>query len=307
MERIKLQAHAKINLSLDVTGKLENGYHTLQMIMQTISLCDEVILEKAQDGIEILCDDPSLPCDERNICHRAAKEFFEKNHIKAFTRDTDSKTHQQYTGVRIKIKKRIPVGAGLAGGSSNAAAVLKGLNILYGTNLNLHELAEIGLKCGADVPFCLYGGTCLAEGIGEKLTRLPSFADISVVLIVPEFSVSTEWVYKNYSLEDYKKHPDTKTLITAINSKDIEKVAREMVNVLESVTTVRYPEINEIKYTLKSCGALGSVMSGSGPSVFGLFENIEKARAAFDDLQKYYKQIYLVSTTDGGETYGENI
>jgi len=293
LERIKLTAHAKINLSLDVTGRLENGYHTLQMIMQTISLCDEVELEKAGERIEILCDNPDLPCDERNICHRAAREFFYK-------------TGLQGAGARIKIKKRIPVGAGLAGGSTDAAAVLKGLNILYHTNLQPGELAEIGLKCGADVPFCLYGGTCLAEGIGEKLTRLPSFSGVDVVVVMPEFSVSTEWVYKNYSMEDLKKHPDTKALIEAIKLKDIGKVARGMRNVLESVTTVKYPEINEIKHVLKTLGALGSMMSGSGPSVFGLFENIEKAGAAFNELKKIYKQVYLVSTTDGGEIYGKD-
>lgn len=293
MESIKLRAQAKINLSLDVTGRLENGYHTLQMIMQTISLCDEVFLEKTQEGIEILCDNHDLPCDEKNICHKAAKEFF-------------NQTNLQNAGVRIQIKKRIPIGAGLAGGSTDAAAVLKGLNILYNTNLHLSGLAEIGLKCGADVPFCLYGGTCLAEGIGEKLTRLPSFDGVSAVVVMPEFSVSTQWVYKNYSMEDSKKHPDTKALIEAIKSKNIEKVARGMRNVLESVTTVKYPEINEIKYVLKNLGALGSMMSGSGPSVFGLFENADKAGAAFNDLKKIYKQVYLVSTTDGGEIYGED-
>lgn len=323
MERIKLPAYAKINLSLDVTGKLENGYHTLQMIMQTISLYDEVMLEKTQEGIEIVCDNPYIPCDERNICYRAAKEFFDKNGIKALLQKADdnknfsektfdikydnNETYQQYAGVRINIKKRIPAGAGLAGGSADAAAVLKGLNILYGTNLKLDELAEIGVKCGADVPFCLYGGTCLAEGIGEKLTRLPSFSGVDAVVVMPEFSVSTEWVYKNYRMEDSKKHPDTRALIEAIKLKDIEKVARGMRNVLESVTTVKYPEINEIKKVLKKLGALGSMMSGSGPSVFGLFGNSEKARAAFNELKEVYKRTYLVSTTDGGEAYGENI
>lgn len=303
LERIRLEAHAKINLSLDVTGRLENGYHTLQMIMQTISLCDEVILEKTLEGIEIICDDPDLPCDERNICHRAAKEFFERTGI---ARNGSDKTCQKYTGVRIDIKKRIPAAAGLAGGSADAAAVLKGLNILYRIGLDLRGLAEIGVRCGADVPFCLYGGTCLAEGIGEKLTRLPSFSGVGVVVIVPEFSVSTEWVYRNYSMNDCKKHPDTSTLITAIKAGDIEKVARGMVNVLESVTVVKYPEINDIKLALRKSGAMGTLMSGSGPSVFGLFEAPGKARDAFEELKNRYKRIYLVSTTDGGEIYGED-
>lgn len=305
MERIKLLANAKINLSLDITGKLDNGYHLLQMIMQTISLCDEIVLEKIKEGIEISCDSPYVPCDERNICYKAAKEFFEKIRLKDLAGKADDRNYgQQYSGIRIDIKKRIPVGAGLAGGSTNAAAVLKGLNILYRTGLKQSELAEIGLKCGADVPFCLSGGTCLAEGIGEKLTRLPPFSNVYAVVITPEFSVSTAWVYNNYNMKDRKSHPDTKMLIQAVKLKDIEKVARGMRNVLESVTAVKYPEINEIKRQLRSYGALGSMMSGSGPSVFGLFENEEKARVAFDNLKKNYKRIYLVSTTDGGECYG---
>lgn len=320
MDRIKLLAHAKINLSLDVTGKLENGYHILRMILQTISLSDEVLIEKTQQGIEISCDNPYVPCDKRNICYKAAKEFFSKAGLITFAGESGHTQKQsgeacsnengsdgadrKITGVKIRINKRIPVGAGLAGGSADAAAVLKGLNVLYRTGFNQSELAEIGLKCGADVPFCLSGGTCLAEGIGEKLTRLPSFSNVSAVVVMPNFSVSTEWVYKNYSMEDRNKHPDTKMLIAAIKSRDIEKVARGMRNVLESVTTVKYPEIEEIKHMLKRCGALGSMMSGSGPSVFGLFENHEKARRAYNDLKKIYKRIYLVSTTDGGEIYG---
>jgi 4-diphosphocytidyl-2-C-methyl-D-erythritol kinase len=319
LERIKLFAQAKINLSLDVTGRLENGYHTLRMIMQTISLCDEVVLEKAREGIEILCDHPNLPCDERNICYKAAREFFMKTGIGAFGDGKNSdgtvsakgciceETGNLYAGVRINIKKRIPIGAGLAGGSSDAAAVLKGLNILYNTNLHPGELAEIGLKCGADVPFCIYGGTYLAEGIGERLTKLPSFSGVNAVVVKPDFSVSTAWVYKNYSLDELKERPDTDAIIDAIGTKDIAKVAGKMRNVLESVTAVKYPEINKIKHALKKLGALGSMMSGSGPAVFGLFENFEKANTAFEELRKIYKQTYLVSTTDGGEIYGENI
>lgn len=322
MERVKLTAHAKINLSLDVTGRLENGYHTLRMIMQTISLCDEVTVEKTREGIEIICDNPAVPRDERNICHRAAKEFFIANGLGGFEPKTgnsryfagqrsetgpDDEINRKSTGVRIYIKKRIPAGAGLAGGSADAAAVLKGLNILYNTGMQPGELAEIGLKCGADVPFCLYGGTCLAEGIGEKLTELPSFSGVSAVVVMPEFSVSTEWVYKNYSMEKQKEHPDTEKLVNAVKFRDVPTVAREMRNVLESVTAAEYPEINGIKDLLIKLGALGSMMSGSGPSVFGLFESTEKAGAAFNELKKIYRQTYLVSTTDGGEIYGENI
>lgn len=312
MKRIKLLANAKINLSLDVTGKLGNGYHTLQMIMQTVSLSDEITVEKISNGIEISCNIPYVPSDERNICYKAAKKFFEKAGLKTSATELcgsegSDKSLRQFAGARISIKKNIPVGAGLAGGSADAAAVLKGLNILFDTGFELSELSEIGLKCGADVPFCLYGGTYLAEGIGEKLTKLPNLNNVNIVIVKPDFSVSTEWVYKNYNFKEPKEHPDTKMIIEAVKAKDIKTVAREMKNVLESVTAVKYPEINEIKHLLRNRGALGSMMSGSGPSVFGIFENMEKASDAFNDLKKTYKQVYLVSTTDGGEAYGKDI
>lgn len=291
MRTITMSAPAKINLSLDVTGKLENGYHALETIMQTISLWDDVLLEKTVEGIGVFCDHPGVPCDAGNICDKAARAFFQKTSIPG--------------GVKIKIMKRIPVGAGLAGGSSDAAAVLKGLNALYDAELTQQELADIGVICGADVPFCLAGGTCLAGGIGEKLTRLPSFAGIHAVLVTPEFSVSTAWVFQNYRMDDPVRHPDTKQLIAAIRNRDVARVAGGMKNVLESVTAVKYPEIEGIKHELKSLGALGSVMSGSGSSVFGLFENREKAFRAISELRGQYGHINLVTTTDGGENYGE--
>ncbi len=283
MNFLTMSAPAKINLSLDITGKLESGYHTLEMILQTISLRDEILLWKRADGIEITCDHPEVPVGSGNICDKAAKAFFRKTGIQA--------------GVKIEIHKRIPIGAGLAGGSTNAAAVLKGLNALYETRLTQEALLDLGLQCGADVPFCLTGGTCLAKGIGEKLTVLPTFSGVPIVLIMPEFSVSTAWVYQNYRLDDPVKRPDTQTILSAIRHGDIEKVAREMRNVLESVTTVKYPEIEGIKRDLKKSGALGSMMSGSGPSVFGLFADEQQARQAFEMLKNQYCHTWLVSTT----------
>lgn len=282
MKVLTISAPAKINLSLDITGKLENGYHTLEMILQTISLKDEIMLEKQPEGVTIVCTHPLVPSDGSNICHKAARAFFLKTGIQG--------------GVKIQIQKRIPVGAGLAGGSSNAAAVLKGLNTLYETCLSEDELLEMGLQCGADVPFCLAGGTCLARGIGEKLTRLPSFGGVHAVLIMPEFSVSTAWVYQNYRMDDPVRHPDTQAILSALRAGDVAKVAREMKNVLETVTAVKYPEIEGIKRDLKNSGALGSLMSGSGPSVFGLFGDPEQARRAFAILQNQYEHIWLVKT-----------
>lgn len=286
MEQITIAAPAKINLSLDITGKLENGYHALDTIMQTISIEDKITLAKTGRQISVLCDHPQVPQGNGNICHKAAEAFFEKTALEG--------------GVIITIDKNIPVAAGLAGGSSDAAAVIKGLNLLYGTGLTQREMCEIGLKCGADVPYCIVAGTCRAKGIGEKLTKLPSFAGVYIVLVVPDFFVSTAWAYKNYDLNKTDEKPCTEELISYIRGRDIKNTAERMVNVLESVTAKKHPEIQEIKNDIKKSGACGSVMSGSGPSVFGLFENEEKARIAFSVIREKYNRSYLTLTVDGG-------
>lgn len=286
LEQITIAAPAKINLSLDITGKLENGYHALDTIMQTISIEDKITLAKTGRQISVLCDHPQVPQGNGNICHKAAEAFFEKTALEG--------------GVIITIDKNIPVAAGLAGGSSDAAAVIKGLNLLYGTGLTQREMCEIGLKCGADVPYCIVAGTCRAKGIGEKLTKLPSFAGVYIVLVVPDFFVSTAWAYKNYDLNSPDEKPCTEELISYIRGRDIKNTAERMANVLESVTAKKHPEIREIKHDIKKSGACGSVMSGSGPSVFGLFENEEKARIAFSVIREKYNRSYLTLTVDGG-------
>ena len=286
LEQITIAAPAKINLSLDITGKLENGYHALDTIMQTISIEDKITLAKTGRQISVLCDHPQVPQGNGNICHKAAEAFFEKTALEG--------------SVIITIDKNIPVAAGLAGGSSDAAAVIKGLNLLYGTGLTQREMCEIGLKCGADVPYCIVAGTCRAKGIGEKLTKLPSFAGVYIVLVVPDFFVSTEWAYKNYDLNKTDEKPRTEELISYIRGRDIKNTAERMANVLESVTAKKHPEIQEIKNDIKKSGACGSVMSGSGPSVFGLFENEEKARIAFSVIREKYNRSYLTLTVDGG-------
>jgi 4-diphosphocytidyl-2-C-methyl-D-erythritol kinase len=286
LEQITIAAPAKINLSLDITGKLENGYHALDTIMQTISIEDKITLAKTGRQISVLCDHPQVPQGNGNICHKAAEAFFEKTALEG--------------SVIITIDKNIPVAAGLAGGSSDAAAVIKGLNLLYGTGLTQREMCEIGLKCGADVPYCIVAGTCRAKGIGEKLTKLPSFAGVYIVLVVPDFFVSTAWAYKNYDLNKTDEKPRTEELISYIRGRDIKNTAERMANVLESVTAKKHPEIQEIKNDIKKSGACGSVMSGSGPSVFGLFENEEKARIAFSVIREKYNRSYLTLTVDGG-------
>lgn len=263
---ISLNAHAKINLSLDVLSRREDGYHNLQMIMQTIQLHDTVNVSEIQTGIEIQCQAPYVPNNSSNIAYKAAELLLGSYKINK--------------GVRIVIDKKIPVAAGLAGGSSDAAAVLKGINTLFNLGIELSELMKIGKTIGADVPYCLLGGTALAEGIGEKLTPIKPLENIPLVLVKPKIGVSTAWVYKNLNLDNISIRPDTKELITAIEEGNIRFVAENMSNVLESVTAPRYPIIDKIKKDLTDKGAIGSMMSGSGPTVFGIFENSTTAQAA---------------------------
>ena len=279
MKKTVTRAYAKINLSLDVLGRLENGYHEVQMVMQTVSLYDLVTVTKINEGIEISTNLPFLPVDKNNLAYKAAEEFFNYTNIKPC--------------VHIDISKRIPVGAGLAGGSSNASAVLKALNKLFDTKLSLKKLCELGVKIGADVPYCVLGGTRLAEGIGEKLSPLPKLMPCHIVLVKPSFSISTKTVYEKIdSLSDYR-HPDTNALIDGIVNRNIEKVASSMGNVLEEVSLSDYPILSKLKAELMELGAVGAQMSGSGPTVFGIFKTQEEAQNAKNQLWGKYKTVYI--------------
>lgn len=291
----KGEAPAKINLSLDVRDKLPNGYHRLTMIMQTIGLCDTVELALPDEGashppagpdIRLTCNggEPDMPTDQRNLAWQAAAAFFDR---------------VPGPGVHIRLTKRIPAAAGLAGGSADAAAVLRGLNQLTRHPLTRDGLARIGVGLGADIPFCLHGGTCLAEGIGELLTPLPSFAGHWLVLVKPSFSVSTPWVFKHLDLENLGERPPMDQLLQAVQRGDVAQIASDMRNVLESVTEPAHPEIAEIRRRLLSLGAIGSRMSGSGPSVFGLFLSEEEARKAQAELARTYAACWAVRTVDG--------
>lgn len=284
MGNIIIDSPAKINLSLDVIGKREDGYHLLEMIMQTISLYDKVKISKSSDMI-ITCNAQGVPCDKSNIAYRAAELMKNRFNIE--------------DNFKIEIEKNIPVAAGLAGGSTNGAAVIKGISELYSLNLSKDEMMDIGLKLGADVPFFFEGGTCLAEGIGEKLTKL---SDISCPLVVakPPIFVSTKYVYQNLKLDEIVVHPNTKRLIEYIKENNIRYLADSMVNVLESVTIKEYPIIQEIKNIMLEFGALGSMMSGSGPSVFGIFESVKDAQKCHNRLRDYIKEVYVVSTINKG-------
>ncbi len=283
---ISLNAHAKINLSLNVLGKREDGYHTLQMIMQTIQLHDTISIHQIPEGVEINCDAPYVPNNSSNIAYKAAEAMLYSFGIKS--------------GVRIDIQKRIPVAAGLAGGSTDAAAVIKGINELFKLGIDQKELMKLGKTIGADVPYCIMGGTALAEGIGEVLTPLPDFGGVAVLLIKPRVGVSTAWVYKNLDLSKVSERPEIDKLLTAIGDRDIRTLSSEMKNVLESVTVNKYPVIEKIKKELIRLGAAGSMMSGSGPTVFGIFEDTEKAKFAYERLKDGKDECILTQTVQAG-------
>lgn len=284
MDEIRLKALAKINLGLDVTGRREDGYHLVRMIMQTIHLFDSVQMHKiSEPGIQFTTNMRFLPADEHNLAYKAAKIIMDEFGITQ--------------GVHIDIKKCIPVSAGMAGGSTDAAAVLYGMNQLFELKLSFQQLSERGLTIGADVPYCLMRGTALAEGIGEKLTRLPSMPRCPVVIAKPGISVSTKWVYEGLKLNADTVHPDIKQLLTDIKRRDLKKMASHMGNILETVTIKEYPVIAKIKKNLTAHGALTALMSGSGPAVFALFEDRAKAKKAADALRSsgLARQIYVTT------------
>lgn len=279
---MKTKAYAKVNIALDVIGKREDGYHLLKMIMQAIDLYDEIIVEKIDKGIKINCNKPYVPTDERNLAYKAAKLFIDKFNINS--------------GVSITIKKNIPVSAGLAGGSTDCAAVLKLMNSIFKTNLTDQELMDLGVKLGADVPYCIVGGTALCEGIGEKITKIKPFKDKILVLVKPPFGVSTKAVYQDFDLSKVVFHPDVEGLIKNIEKDNLDYVVKNMKNLLENVTLLKYKEIISIKQAMIENGSIGSMMSGSGPTVFAFFDDMVKAQKCYDVMKKKYKDTYITRT-----------
>lgn len=268
-QELILKAHGKINLGLDVVRRLENGYHQVRMVMQSVELADTVTMRRLpEDRIVLKTDKPGLPCDERNLACKAAKLMKEKFSLSG--------------GVEIFLEKRIPVAAGMAGGSADCAAVLKGMNGLFGLGLSLRELQDEGVKLGADVPYCLMGGCALSEGIGEVLTALPKPPACTLLLAKPDIDVSTKYVYENLRLDELSRHPDIDGILQSIGSGDLEGLCGKLENVLESVTGKAYPVIGAIEEAMKAEGALAAVMSGSGPTVFGIFREKEAAERAME-------------------------
>ncbi len=281
MKNYEIKCPAKINLSLDVVSRREDGYHNLSMIMQEINLFDILTFE-ISEGSEIILTstDDSVPTDDSNLINKAAKAFFDKTGISA--------------SARIHLCKNIPMGAGLGGGSTDAAGTLTALNTIFDTPLTTDELAVIAKTLGADVPFFIYGGCMLAEGIGEILSPLPPLSDAYILLAKPPVHVSTAYVYKNLVLDESIKHPDTKSAITALETGNLDLLASSCGNVLETVTAKEYPEIEEYKKIMLSNGAAYSLMSGSGSSVFGIFADEISAHTAYNKFKTITPFAYWV-------------
>lgn len=286
--KLHVKAPAKINLSLDVLHKRPDGYHEVEMVMTTIDLADRIELkELRQDEIRIDSHNRFVPDDHRNLAFQAAKLLKETYHIKK--------------GVSISIDKAIPVAAGLAGGSSDAAAVLKGLNQMWQLGLSLEELADLGSQIGSDVSFCVFGGTALATGRGEKITPLPTPPNCWVVLAKPQIGVSTAEVYRNLKLEEVR-HPNTKAMIEAIVEQNYEKVCQNVGNVLESVTLKMHKEVAQIKEQMIRSGADAVLMSGSGPTVFALVQHDSRMNRIYNGLRGFCGQVFAVRMLGGPPT-----
>jgi 4-diphosphocytidyl-2-C-methyl-D-erythritol kinase len=281
MESIRLKARAKINLGLDVLGKREDGYHEVRMIMQTIGIYDRIIINKIpEDEIRIVSNLSFLPVNENNLIYKAAKLLKDKYNFAG--------------GVEVNLNKFIPVAAGMAGGSTDAASTLFGINKLFDLGLSTKTMMELGVGIGADVPYCVMRGTALAEGIGEKLTRLKSVPHMWIVIAKPSINVSTKLVYENLDMGGVSTHPDIDGIISAINEQNIEQIALRMGNVLETVTIPLYPVIQDIKNDMITHGAYNAMMSGSGPTVFGIFPDEQTALNC---------QVYLKEKGDARTVY----
>ena len=289
IKHLSLKAYGKINLGLDVLRRREDGYHDVRMIMQTVGIFDRVdLIWKEEPGIQVETNLYYLPTNENNLVYKAAKLLMDE--------------FQVQEGIQIRLRKFIPVAAGMAGGSCDAAAVLFGVNKMFRLGLTTEELMERGVKIGADVPYCILRGTALSEGIGEVLTSLPPVPQCQVLVAKPGINVSTKFVYENLHANDLRpeQHPDIDGMIRAIKAQDLQGIADKLGNVLETVTVKEYPVIQEIKDKMLEFGAIGSLMSGSGPTVFGLFTNPKAAQEAYEELRYgessgLAKQVYLTN------------
>jgi len=283
------RAYAKINLGLDVIDRLENGYHVVKMVMQTVGIYDVLTLKKIPEGIVVTTDNGELPTDDNNLIYKAARLMREAYDITE--------------GVSIHLEKNIPIAAGMAGGSTDAAATFWGMNELFNIGATMEELQKLGVKVGADVPYCIMGGTALAEGIGEILSPLPAPPECFLVVAKPAINVSTKYVYEHLDAEGVEKHPDIDGMIEALRDGDLQGIVSRLGNVLETVTVKKHDIISTIKQCMLKQGALGSLMSGSGPTVFGIFTDAEYAQKAKAEIerQQLAKQVFVTSFYNGND------
>lgn len=283
---MKIKAYAKINLMLDILGRLPNGYHNLWMIMQSVSLHDTVEVKKTDSGkITLSCSEEGIPLDEKNIAHKAARAFFEY-------------TGTENCGIHIHIEKNIPSQAGLAGGSADGAAVIKALNMIFSANLSDRQMCRIGKKVGADVPFCIMGGTCLAQNIGDVLSPLEDIPECFFVLAKPKMGVSTKEAFESVDNANYIKRPDREKMLLAAANGNFDEMFKLSANVFEQVIEV--PERVEIKKVMRQSGAKLSLMSGSGPTVYGVFENKKDAENCAEKLNEFIKDVFIATPAKQG-------
>lgn len=291
MKKISLDTRAKINLTLDIVNKRVDGYHNVSMVMQSITLCDTLHFEVIDKNIRINCDNCYLPTDGRNIVYKAASLL--------------QRRYKVELGVEVSIEKKIPFAAGLAGGSSNAAGTITALNKLWNLNLGKKEMLEVGAAIGADVPFCMTEGTALAEGIGEKLTQINDLPEFYIVLVKPDIRISTPWAYSLIDAQNISLRPDNLGMIEAISQGNKALISSKLRNVFEDVIFSKYPELLHAKTKIKNLGSMGELMSGSGPTVYGLFDLEEQAVKASEVLSKEYKEVFVVkSYNEGGIIHG---
>lgn len=284
---ITRKAYAKINLGLDVVRRLPNGYHEVRMVMQNVGIYDVLTFARAEEGITLMVDNQELPADSGNLIWKAAKLLLDTAGIEG--------------GVHITLEKHIPIAAGMAGGSTDAAAAFLGINELYGIGYDLEQLKALGVKIGADVPYCIQGGTALAEGIGEVLSELTAPPACYLVIAKPDINVSTKFVYENLRANELEYHPDIDGMIEAIEQGSLKGITDRLGNVLETVTVPAYPIIREIKDVMLAAGAENALMSGSGPTVFGIFTDEKQAEAAAEQIRAALlaKQVFVTGFVNG--------
>lgn len=284
MKKIEIDSYSKINLTLNILAKRQDGYHNIETIMQSVNLADRIFIKEEKEGIRIKCNHPLVPVDTQSLTYRSAEKILNRYRITK--------------GVKIEINKKIPLASGMAGGSANSASILVGINKLFALNLSNKDLREIGEELGMDVPFCIQNGTALAYHKGEKVIPLPLInPPLWIIIINPGFEIPTKWAYNSLDLDQIKKEKNNiEAMLKALKERELEGIAKNLFNSFEELVIEKYPEIGKIKDRLTEEGALGALMSGSGPTVFGIAQNKEQALKIYEKLKPEYRLIWIVHT-----------